>query len=316
MFGELIKKIEAAEKIAIFNHEHPDGDALGSAYGLKLALIGIGKKAEVFLREGDCLAREYALLEGTDDSGLKIEDCDLKIAVDCADSERLGNFSEVFSGNTAAIDHHITHKSFADVSVVVPSAPAAGEIVFDLAKMLGASLTREIANNLYIAIACDTGSFKYSSTTAKTHTVAAELMKTGINFADISKKLFDTRSFEYLNAYKHGIEKLELYADGKIALLAFTDADFAALGIDETRADGIVGLPSSVEGASVGVYIRQRGENEFKVSLRSCDDTDVARIAANFGGGGHVKASGFTARLSLDETKRAVVAEIEKTFDI
>ncbi|MBR5613685.1 MAG: bifunctional oligoribonuclease/PAP phosphatase NrnA [Clostridia bacterium] len=313
MFEKLIEKIQAAEKIAIFNHINPDGDAFGSAYGLKLALIDLGKQAEVFLREGDKDLKEFKALRGNGCAGLEISDCDLKIAVDCADIARIGDFKECFEGNTAAIDHHITHKHFAEVTVVVPEAPATGEIIFDLVCELGVKLTEDIAHNLYMAIMCDTGSFKYSSTTPKTHVVAAELMKTGINVAELSKRLFDTKSVEYLNMYKKGIEHLELYADGKIALLYFSEADFAQAGISEADADGIVNLPNSIEGAEVGVYIRQRGEN-FKVSLRSNGLVNVAEVAASFGGGGHDRASGFLLKKPIEETKKLIIEELSKAL--
>ncbi len=312
MFTKLIEKINNSNKIEIFNHENPDGDALGSAFALKLALIGMGKSAEVFLREGDETTKEYRLLKGTDKENILIDDCDLKIAVDCAELSRIGTLSDKFCGNTAVIDHHVTHVSFSDTSVVVPTAPAAGEIVFDLVNALGTELTQDIAHNLYLAIVCDTGSFKFSSTTPKTHGVAAELMKTGIDFAEISKALFDTKTFEYLHAYKYGIEQLEIYENGKIALLAFSEEDFAKLGIDEKGADGIVGLPRCVEGAEVGIYIRERGENEFKVSFRSNGSADVAVIASELGGGGHVRASGCTLKMSLEEAKAAVVEAVKK----
>ncbi len=312
MFAGLISVINKSKKVAIFNHEHPDGDALGSAYALKLALCGLGKEAEVFLRDGDEECREYPLVKGTEKSGVKVEECDLKIAVDCADRLRLGTLSEFFTGATAAIDHHVTHDIFAQNTVVVPDAPATAEIIFDLIFELGAELTCEIANNLYLAMICDTGNFKYSSTTPKTLRTAAKLLETGIDFAGISKKIFDTKTFEYLKIYKRGIEKLEIYGNGKIALLAFSDNDFEEEGIDEKSTDGITTLPGSVEGVEVGVYIRQRGENEFKVSLRSNTSFDVAKTAVRFGGGGHVKASGFTLRTSLDDAKKQVVREIEK----
>ncbi len=312
MFTELIQKIKNAKRIAIFNHENPDGDALGSAFALKLILMQIGKRADVFLREGDERTREYSLMLGAGRENLNIDECDLKIAVDCADIERMGILAEKFCGNTAAVDHHVTHTPYAETAVVVPDAPATGEIIFDLINAMGAELTKEIAHNLYVAITCDTGSFKFSSTTPKTHMVAAELMKTGIDIAGVSKVLFNTKSFKYLQAYKFGIDSLELYENGKIALIGFTDADFDRLGIDEKEADGIVGLPRCIEGAEVGVYIRQRGENEFKVSLRSNGELDVSRIAMEFGGGGHVKASGCTLNMSFDEAKAVMVNAISK----
>ena len=190
MFDKVVEKIRKAQKIAIFNHENPDGDALGSAYGLKLILLALGKEAEVFLRDGDERTREYKLIKGKEKSGLEIEDCDLKIAVDCADIKRLGSFKECFAGNTAAIDHHMTHVEYAEATCVV-DAPATGEIIYDFSELLGVELTFDIANNLYVAIACDTGSFKYSSTTPKTHYVTAKLLETGIDVGDLSKQIFE-----------------------------------------------------------------------------------------------------------------------------
>lgn len=311
MFESVIEKIKKAKNIAIFNHENPDGDALGSAYALKLIINALGKQAEVFLRQDDERTREYNLIKGTEQSGLKIEDCDLKIAVDCADIDRLGELKEYFSGNTAAIDHHVTHKEFADATLVVPDAPATGEIIFDVAEKLGVEVDENIANNIYLAIICDTGNFKYSSTTSKTHRTAAKLMETGIDIANLSKQVFDTKSIEYLRAYKKGIDSLELFADGKIAVLAITENDFREMGVDEVMIDGIVDLPRSVEGVEVGVYLRER-ETGFKVSLRSNGDVDVAQVAVSFGGGGHKKAGGCLIKDTLENSKKKLVEEIEK----
>ncbi len=314
MLNKVVEKLQNAKKIAIFNHINPDGDAHGSAFGLKLALIEMGKQAEVFIRQGDDLTKEYKLTKGTDKGNLEISDCDLLVSVDCADSGRLGEFAEMFSGNTVAIDHHITHKPFAQNTLVVPDAPATGEIIFDIVKALGVNMTKDIAYNIYLAIVCDTGNFKYSSTTPKTHKAAAELISTGIDFANMTKCLFDSKSFEYLQMYKKGIESLEIYADGQVTLLAFTEEDFKSAGISEADADGVVNLPNSVLGTEVGVYIRQR-DDAFKVSLRSNGRVDVAKVATEFGGGGHKSASGFSMRLPLEEVKAAVVEKLKTALE-
>ena len=314
MLKKVIEKLQNANNIAIFNHINPDGDAHGSAFALKLALKALGKNAEVFLRSGDDLTKEYGLIKGTEKSNLSVLDCDLLVAVDCADIGRLGDFGEVFAGNTVAIDHHVTHKNFAETTYVVADSPATGEIMFDVIKALGVKMTRDIAYNLYLAIVCDTGSFKYSSTTPKTHAVAAELISTGIDFAAMTKKLFDSKSFEYLKMYKKGIESLELYADGKVALLAFCEKDFKNAGITEADADAVVNLPNSVAGTEVGAYIRER-DGGFKVSLRSNGSLDVAKVAEGFGGGGHRSASGFLMKLPLDEVKLAVVEKLKTALE-
>ena len=312
----VIDKLKAAEKIAIFNHENPDGDALGSAYGLKLILVAMGKQAEVFLRDGDEKTREYKLIKGTENTGLCIDDCDLKIAVDCADLKRIGDLKEKFVGNTAAIDHHMTHVEYADVTYVA-DAPATGEIIYDFATELGVEITADIANNLYVAISCDTGSFKYSSTTPKTHMVASKLLETGIDVGNLSKAIFDTKSFGFFKAYKRGIDNLELFEEGKIAILAITEKDFAELGVDEKIIDGIVELPRSIEGAEVGVYIRERQDGAFKVSLRSNGDVDVAKSAVAFGGGGHMtiaaaQLAGVNTEYAVKELKAAIDEYMEE----
>ncbi len=314
MLKDVVEKLQKSKKVAIFNHINPDGDAHGSAFALKLALNALGKQAEVFIRQGDDLTKEYKLIKGTKISGLQIPGCDLLVAVDCADIDRLGEFGEIFKGNTVAIDHHITHKAFADTSLVVADSPATGEIMYDVIKALGVEMTYDIAYNLYLAIVCDTGNFKYSSTTPKTHKIAAELIDIGIPFADITKQLFDSKSIEYLQMYKTGIERLEIYADGRITLLAFCEEDFKAAGISEADADGVVNLPNSVAGSEVGVYIRQR-EDTFKVSLRSNGKLNVAEIAASFGGGGHEKASGFSMKLPLEQVKTAVVEKLKTALE-
>ena len=314
MFNEVIEKINSAKKIAIFNHISPDVDAHGSAFGLKLCLLALGKQAEVFLESGDDLTQEYKLIKGTETQGLLLEDCDLKIAVDCADKGRLGAFADSFSGETVAIDHHITHSPFAKTTLVVPSSPATGEIIFDLAEKMNVSITHDIAYNLYLAIVCDTGSFKFSSTTSHTHIVAAKLMETGIDISDMTKKLFDTKTFEYLEIYKTAIEKLEMYNNGTIALLALTDKDFEKANISEADADGVVTIPINVSGVEVGVYIRSRN-NGFKVSLRSNGKVNVSKIAAEFGGGGHERASGFSLDISLNEAKKTVVERLTKSIN-
>ncbi len=310
MFEDIKRLIDKANKIAVFTHTHPDGDALGSSYALKLALCGIGKECEVFLEE-ECCTKEYSLIMGKEDSGLKIEDCDLKIALDCSDAARLGALGGKFIGNVAAIDHHVAHGEFCECMARDSEAAATGQLVYELLTDMDIPISREIAHNLYIAISSDTGSFKYSSTSPRTMEIAARLMETGIDFAGIAKALYDTKSREYLNMYKTAIDKMEFYAGGKIALLALMNSDFENAGLDESLASAIVTLPSGIEGVIVGVYIRERGEG-FKVSLRSNCDIDVSEIAAGFGGGGHIRASGYSSDAPLDSVKSAIVGSIEK----
>lgn len=293
MYKEISDIIQESEKISIFNHKNPDGDAFGSAYALKLALINMGKTAEVFLRDGDSLLEEYSYVYKGKETGLDINDCDLKIAVDSSDIERISDFKDVFSGNTIAIDHHVTHVPYAKHSLVEGDAPATGEIIFKLLKFMKTDITKEIAHNLYVAISCDTGNFKYSSTTAETHIIVSELMQTGIDVGKISKMIYDTKSMEYLKLLSIAISRINLFSNGRIAILSLDESDFEKAGIKESDASAIVVLPSQIKGVEAGAYIRKR-ENEIKVSLRTNSLINAAEIALKFGGGGHIRASGFS----------------------
>lgn len=305
MYKEIEDIISESRKIAIFNHKNPDGDAMGSAYALKLALISMGKEAEVFLRSDDYSLPEYTYVYTGKNTDLYVSDCDLKIAVDSSDFERISDFKDFFTGNTIAIDHHVTHVRYAKCALVEPNAPAAGEVVFRLLKYMNINISQEIAHNLYVAISCDTGNFKYSSTTPETHRIAAELMETGIDVGKITKIIFDTKTMEYLKLQSAAIQKINLYENGKLAILSLDKSDFDSVGIKESYASGIVIMPSQIKGVEVGVYIRSR-DKDIKVSLRSNSYIDVAKIALSFGGGGHVRAAGF----SLDCDSLAIAEEI------
>ncbi len=313
MFEKIIAKLNKANTVGIFTHVNPDGDAMGSAYALKLALSDMGKNAEVFLCGGieDKLS---ALIKGFDGGDADVEKCDMLIALDCADARRLGKWQDVFAlhTNTAAVDHHVTHIKFAEETVVCDVSSTC-ELMWLLFKEMHAELSVDAATNVYIGMATDTGNFKYSSVTGDTHRIAAELIDMGIDFAEVSKRIFDTVTREYLALKAKAVNSLKYFGDGRISMLTLKNFDFEEFGVKEENAAGIVTLPTSIEGVEVGVYIRQRGENEYKVSLRSARYVDVAKIAETFGGGGHVRAAGYSVMDGkLEDNIERLIAEIEK----
>jgi len=315
MYEKIKDMILTSESIAIFNHINPDGDAMGSAYALKLAILSLGKKAEVFLRDGDTLLPEYSYVFRGVDTKISLSDCDLKIAVDSSDIFRISDFKEIFIGNTIAIDHHVTHIPYAGITLVEPDSPSTGEIIYKLLRYMDISITQEIAHNLYVAISCDTGNFKYSSTTPETHRIIADLMEKGINVGEISKMIYDTKSMEYLKMMSLAIEKIKIYENGKISILSLDKSDFESVGIKESDASAIVVLPTQIKGVEVSAYIRRKND-EIKVSLRSNSFIDVAKIAAKFNGGGHVKAAGFSLECNtLSEAEHIVFEALKKEFN-
>ncbi len=313
MFEKIIAKLNEAKTVGIFTHVNPDGDALGSSCALKLVLEGMGKTAEVFLCGGieDKLS---SLIKGIESKGLEVEKCDMLIVLDCADAKRLGKWQEAFARhiNTAAIDHHITHARFTEEAVVCDISSTC-ELMWHMFKEMGTEVSVNAATNIYIGMVTDTGNFKYSSVTGETHRIAAELIDMGVNFAEVSKKIFDTVTKEYLALKAKAVNSLRYFAGGRVSLLMLENSDFEEFDVREEDAAGIVTLPISIDGVEVGVYIRQRGESEYKVSLRSVRYVDVAEIAETFGGGGHIRAAGYSVtEEKLEENIEALIEEIEK----
>jgi len=319
-----IETINSANKIAIYTHKNPDGDAIGSAFALKLALLSYGKLAEVYLENSDDVKLfqftagiEFCL--NSDGERLSENDCDLRISVDCADKHRLGVKLKNFTGNTMAIDHHVTHENFADFTLLDGDSASCGEIIYRLIRAMQVDITSDIANNLYMAIVADTGGFKYPAVTPETHRIAADLIECGANFTEISQSILDTYSMEYLYLTKIAIDKIKLYCNGKIAVLTLDNADFAAAEITDQLADKIVNLPRNIEGVEVSVYIRERESSEYEVgeyktSLRSNGKVNVSAIAQKFGGGGHIFAAGFESSKDAETIVAEVIAELRGEF--
>lgn len=316
MFENLIPIINRAERVGLFAHTHPDGDAMGSSYAMSLALRSAGKQTRVFLLDCPDVQAHSLVIKG-DEPQLSISDCDLLIALDCADSLRLGKYENAFLAheNTIAIDHHITHVPFAKSGTFFKEISSTCELIYILLSEMQIPVTKEIAANLYIGIVTDTGNFKYSGVTGDTLRTAAALLDTGIDFSAMAKTLFDTKPKVYYKLMSTAINKLQFICGCRAAVLYLSDEDFRTAGIAESAANGVVTIPGSIEGVEVGVYIRKRDGGEYKVSLRSNSYMDVAEVASAMGGGGHLRASGYSVyNKTVDEIIEELTEELDKRW--
>ncbi len=313
MFEQIIPLLLGAEKVGIFAHENPDGDALGSSYSLKLVLESIGKEAEVYLSAKPD-QQAYEIVRGKTEKRFHREDCDLLVSVDCAAADRLGIHKEFFLNhpNTVAIDHHVTHVRYAK-ELVVEGCSSCCELMMGLYTEMGFVPDSDIAHNIYLGMVCDTGRFQFPDVTPNTLKVAAELIELGADFSDISKAIFDTKTKGYYALMQTALNRLLYFEDGRVCALYLSMEDFEEAGIDDAGAAGIVTMPSSIEGVEVGIYIREREKGSYKVSLRSPKTVDVSEIAVALGGGGHVRASGYSVTgKNLKEMLDDVLEEIKK----
>lgn len=294
----LIKAAEtlrAYDDFAIIAHISPDGDAIGSALGLRLGLKALGKTAKVVCEHR--VPPVFEFLSGAEAvCGADAAAARCCVALDCADRRRLGLAAKLFDAAeiTVCIDHHGTNGGFADVNYVDESAAATAETVYELLGALGVEIDGDMANCLYAAIVADTGRFSHSSTTAKTMRIAADLIEAGADASEISNRLFSDEPLSKARLRALAINRMELLVGGKVALTTITQADISALHASAEDTEGIVEALRDINAVEIAVFIRETRDGSYKVSMRSKREADVAAIATKFGGGGHVRAAGYT----------------------
>ncbi len=309
----LIKLIREADSIAILTHTSADGDALGSSFSMGLALESLGKKVYIFLEEP--VPKMLDFLPGQHFISAKRDRMyDLAMCLDNSDLKRLGERADIYldAKKKINIDHHTTNNMEADGLWIDKNAAATGEMIYQLIRALGVAITKEMAICLYTAIITDTGGFRYSNTKPESHIIAAELMKCGVPFAEIAKKVFDIVSHSKMTLLKKTIQNLTLYNDGKVAVSWLLFHDIAPLNAQSDDFEGLVNVGRNLEGVEVSLFLREEKPGHFKGSLRANDYVDVAKIAGRFSGGGHKRAAGFSMDGKSDELIRMVLDEIKK----
>lgn len=318
-FESIRSYLAPARDTLVLFHRSPDADAVGSAYAMKKILEALGSRAYCVC-ESEVPDRLSFLLFGEQESVLPEsvpDDFSVSriVSVDTASPSQLGGLYERYGDRIdLMIDHHGKGEQYARYAYVRPDAAATGEILFDLIKELGTQIfTDTVATALYAAISADTGGFRFSNTSPKTHLRAAELLSFGIDAAWINHLLFEYKSMEQLRAEAAGFSNLSLYANGKIAVIAFPYALKVSLGLLDSHLETLIDVARSVAGVKVAFCIRQPlDEGRFRVSSRSSCDFDVSALCASFGGGGHVKAAGCTIFASdISEAQKMLMDAID-----
>jgi phosphoesterase RecJ-like protein len=298
-------------------HLNPDGDALGSMLGVALGLrriageLGIARLQATYPGRS-ALPEPFRRLPGLDLLTPPADTDpapDAMLAFDVASIERLGELAERLTGAPVSIvlDHHASNTSFGKINLVDPVAAATSVLSDGLLHRLGVPLDAEIAECLYVALATDTGSFKFDSTTPGVHDLAARLLATGIPVGEISRRLFDSRPFGAVRLFGEAMGRARLEPDG--VGFVWTYATLDDLHRFQQRPavlEALIDAVRCVEEADVSCVVKQVAEREWTVSLRSKGAVDVSAIAVALGGGGHKFAAGFTGRGSVDDVVAAI----------
>ena len=310
---EILEEIKKAETIVLLTHETPDGDAIGSSLAMKLALEKLGKKAELIMSS---YAKTFDYLPEVNDikKESQIEEYDLAISLDCATLKRLDN-NEYFekAKKTIVIDHHGSNNMYGDINYVNPVAPACSEILLAMFSYYGIEVDVKIGTCLMTGIITDTGGLQYPSTTADTFEYAAELLRKGVDIADICKRTLQTKTKANFELTKRVMDRMELLEDGKVAFSYIDQKDMNEVNAEEGDHEGLVNIGRSIDGVEVSIFIRQKeNENAYKVSMRSGSYVNVSDVCLMFGGGGHPRAAGALIQGSVEQVKEKLLKEVRK----
>src|SRR5437773_3347140 len=302
--------------VLCLGHVHPDGDVLGTLFGLGLALSAAG--ASVTFAGPHPVPGVLGFLPGSDRWNVwktAPTTYDVIVMTDCPNPDRSEGLLEGARGPQSRvlnIDHHPDNRCYGTVNWIDPSAAATGEMIFDLVKALGLRVTPAVALNLFTAVHTDTGSFRYSNTTPRTFRIAAELTAAGADPSLVSDRLYQQRAPDSLVQLGEVLRRVEVSDDGQVAWLS-VPRDLVSRELVE--AEDLVGYPRSVGGVKVAVLLREEGPGTIKASLRAKGDVPVNAIAHRFGGGGHENAAGCTLSGTLEGATATLLEAVRESLD-
>jgi len=312
-FAEIGRALREHNKFAVLSHVRPDGDALGSTLALALSLKELGKEVRAWNEEGmlekyNFLAQAELLTEPPNTP----EDFDVAIALDTAVQNRLGiTTTAVRSAKLwINIDHHPSNPRYGDLVYIDPTAPATGQILFELLTNQKFPITPAIAENLYAAISTDTGSFQYPNTTVRTFEIAAELVRCGVEVGRISQLLYENFPRRRIELLRDLLATMRFGCDGKLAYFSLSQASALALGVIPEDNEGLIDHLRAIQGVVVAIFFEELTDGKVRVSMRSKNEAvDVCAICTQFGGGGHVLAAGARVRGTLPEVEKKIVEQ-------
>ncbi|WP_047383045.1 bifunctional oligoribonuclease/PAP phosphatase NrnA [Cetobacterium sp. ZWU0022] len=311
---EIKEKIEQSNRIIIAGHVNPDGDTIGAGLSLLLGLENKYPNKRIDFVLQDPVPKNISFLKGTEKIK-KIEDInnpnyDLAIFVDSATIERVGKVESLI-GDTFKIniDHHISNPKYGDINLV-EDISSTSEIMFSLLKELDLVVTLEMGEAIYLGLVNDTGNFAHSNVTDKTFLVASELMRLGVNNNKIVNDFFKTKSFQRMKVLGKALSEMKFIQDKKLMYFNLSYEGLKSLGAIKDDTEGVVEELLNYGDSEVSLFLREDETGKIKGSMRSKHDIDVNKIAGIFGGGGHIKAAGFTSELSSEEIIKKVVENL------
>ena len=312
--AEIAEVIRANQRFVVISHIRPDGDALGCTIAMGLCLRALGKDVQMWNDDG-CVER-FHFLPG---SGLvtqppeEPQDFDVAIMLDTAVKDRGGRSVRAVknAGLWINLDHHVSNPRYGDLNFIDSTSPATGQILFELFREGNLPLTYEMADSLFVAISTDTGSFQYPNTTARTYEIGAELVRLGVNVGTLSQKMYESHPRRRIELLKAMLNVMRFSSEDRVASIALPLSTVRELGTKPDDTEGLIDHIRAIEGVRVAAFFEELPDGLVRGSLRSKDpSTDVCKIAAQFGGGGHTLAAGLRTRGTLAEVQEKILQAI------
>ncbi len=309
MSKQLLEAIARAGSIALVCHISPDMDTLGSAVGLRFVLEKLGKEVAVYAQ--DDVPQRFLFIEGMKDVRKPEEKgYDLCIAIDVSDEARMGEAKCVYDAakETAVVDHHPTTVPYAKTSVICPKAAATAQMLVELCGEYGWEMDAKAATCFWAGISTDSGNFSFDSVTGDTFRAAAKCVDRGAQPGMLTERIYRTSTEGHVRMLGRVLNGLELYADGKVCIVSHSMKDLEECNAGQEDATGIINQALEIESVQAVAHVSERGEI-VKCSLRGKAPLDVAAVAVQFGGGGHVRAAGCSFEGKTLEEVCAIMRE-------
>jgi phosphoesterase RecJ-like protein len=308
--AELIRN---SKRIAITCHVRPDADCIGSGLALFFILKQLGKDVHFF--NIDKSPFPLTELPGYDQIEIRQiypDPFEIVVLIEGGTEDRTG-MNHLDKYYTINIDHHAACSRCCNLNWVAPDACAAGELVYELANELSIQWTRDIGFNLYAAVSSDTGSFKYSNTTAKALEMASRLVKKcQFTPVEVSDLLFNSNHLEKVQMIQKVLSTLELRLNNKVAMIAFRRNFLTRLSLNDIETEDVISIARSILGVNVTLFFKEIEDNYFRVSIRSRGDICSQEVAKAFKGGGHPHAAGFFFKGNIETAKKEILRVVKK----
>lgn len=301
-------------RFLLVTHTRPDGDAIGSVTALGKGLKSIGKLVDYCVEKP--IEERLAFLGETRCFNETIRDVyDVIVYLDCSTENHAKTPEKMPEYKVkAVIDHHKSNLGYGDVNFIEITS-ATGELVYRIMKALDITLDEEMIDAVFTAISTDTGSFQFANVTPETHQILSQLYELKDNFAPLSKRLHSEKTFAQMKLYGKAVESMRLYADNTLAWITLSYGDISKYGGALNITDDIANIGMNTIGVQLSATLKEVENNIYRVSLRSKSpfNIDVATIAEGYGGGGHMRAAGFTYTGNTDELRRHLIRVIEES---